>query len=135
MNLYLDTEFDGFGGKLLSMALVSSDGNQFYEVLDRPITDTWVRNNVLPKFDKSPISLCTFQIELQKFLSRWSHVTVIADWPEDIAHFCSALIIGPGTRITIPQLDFKLIPITSVSNIPHNALSDAIGIKSALEII
>ncbi len=36
MNLFLDCEFNGFGGELISMALVDEHGLFFYEVLECP---------------------------------------------------------------------------------------------------
>ncbi len=33
MRYYIDTEFNGTGGQLLSLALVREDGLSFYEVL------------------------------------------------------------------------------------------------------
>ena len=33
MNIYIDCEFNGFGGKLISMALCADDGREFYEVV------------------------------------------------------------------------------------------------------
>ena len=34
MRYYLDTEFNGFGGALLSLALVPDDGEEFYVTLE-----------------------------------------------------------------------------------------------------
>ena len=37
MRYFLDCEFDGFGGPLISLALVPEDGSEeFYAVLDTP---------------------------------------------------------------------------------------------------
>lgn len=53
-------------------------------------------------------------------------VQQIADWPEDVAHFCNFLITGPGTRIDTPPLTFEVRrDLDAVSKIPHNALEDA----------
>jgi len=130
-DLYLDTEFNGFGGPLLSMALVSKDGHEFYEVLEfSGDYDPWVAKHVVPKFMKSPVNCKTFQSNLENFLNSFSEINVIADWPEDIAHFCNALIIGPGSRMRLPkvvtfQIDFNLPNTALCSLVPHNALEDA----------
>ncbi len=34
MNIWIDCEFNEFGGDLISMALVADDGQEFYEVLE-----------------------------------------------------------------------------------------------------
>lgn len=130
MNLYIDTEFNGFGGELISMALVSECGKEFYEVLpcDNPVD--WVAENVMPILGKEPITLEWLQIRLQGWLHQFSTIHVIADWPEDIQHFCKALICGPGMRIDTPPLTMEVRrDLDSTSEIPHNALADARGIR------
>lgn len=125
MNLYLDCEFNEFGGDLISMALVAEDGQEFYEVLECPSPKPWVKENVIPVLYKEPISLNAFQMRLQFFLMQFPTIKVIADWPEDIAHFCNALITSPGFRIDTPPLDMAIYRIDTTSDLPHNALADA----------
>lgn len=48
MRYYLDTEFDGFGGPLLSLALVREDGASFYVVTSASAENEWVKANVEP---------------------------------------------------------------------------------------
>lgn len=36
MRIYVDCEFNGFGGELMSMALVAEDGREWYNVLPLP---------------------------------------------------------------------------------------------------
>jgi len=72
-----------------------------------------------------------FQYKLQAFLGRYTSVHVIADWPEDIKHFCDALITGPGMRLNTPPLTMTIMRFDSVSELPHNALADARGIMDA----
>lgn len=43
MRLYLDTEFNGFGGSLISAALVSTGGHEWYEVLPCSHPNAWVK--------------------------------------------------------------------------------------------
>jgi len=130
-DLFLDTEFNGFGGSLLSMALVSKEGHTFYEVLEfNGQYDPWVAKNVVPKFMKDPVSCKKFQEKLEEFLGNFTHVNIIADWPEDISHFCNCLIVAPGFRMRLPgtmtfEVDFYLNPTAICSKVPHNALEDA----------
>lgn len=128
MNLYLDCEFNEFKGDLISMALVAEDGQEFYEVLDCPNPGSWVKENVIPILGKEPVSMSVFQSKLQSFLMQFPMIKVIADWPEDIAHFCNALITGPGDRLDTPPLKMAVYRVDTVSDQPHNALADARGI-------
>ena len=59
MRYFLDTEYNGFGGALLSLALVPEDGSEeFYVTLacDTPI-DPWVERHVIPYLDMVPEGL------------------------------------------------------------------------------
>ncbi len=129
MIFYLDTEFNGFGGDLISMALVDDDGREFYINLgcEKPVD--WVRDNVIPVLNEPVTDKKQSQEKLFLFLKDYERIEIIADWPEDIAHFCRFLITGPGKRIQIPCFTFKLIPCDSESELPHNALSDARAIR------
>lgn len=141
-NFYIDTEFNGFCGRLISMAIVSEDlTSEFYEVLPENTYynpsagysyDPWVIDNVIPNLNKEPISVREFQSKLEAFLNENAEnnkIRIIADWPEDLTHFCKMLIVSPGRRLLVP--DFELVfdsSIEYVSAIPHNALEDARGI-------
>lgn len=60
-------------------------------------------------------------------------VHVVADRPDDIHHFCEALITGPGYRINTPPLSLEirrdLNDAAALSETPHNALSDARALR------
>lgn len=127
MNLYIDTEFNEFKGELISMALVAEDGAEFYEVLECKNPGAWVSINVMPILFKEPVSMDVFQMRLQAFLYRYDSIHIVADWPEDIQHFCSALITGPGLCLNYPPLTMECRRDLSSadSEVPHNALYDA----------
>ena len=126
MNIYIDCEYNGFYGSLISMALVTMDGQEFYEVLPCDCPDEWVAANVMPVLNKEEISYDLFQTKLQNFLMRCDTIHIIADWPEDISHFCNALLTGPGTRLITPRLTMEVRrDLHGDSKIPHNALEDA----------
>lgn len=130
MRLWIDTEFNEFRGELISMALVADDGREWYEALPCPNPGSWVAANVMPFIGKQPLAgPATLTASLHEFLAQFESVHIVADWPEDIAFFCSALIIGPGMRIDTPPLTFEIrrdLPNTAnISAIPHNALEDA----------
>ena len=125
--IYIDTEFNGFNGRLISMALVAEDGNEFYEVLECRNPVEWVQINVMPFLGKTAIDAPLFQSKLQKFLQQYKEIHLIADWPEDIKHFCSALITGPGLCLNHPPITMIIRQDLSSkdSKLPHNALHDA----------
>ena len=134
MKLFLDTEFNGFGVKLMSMALVPEDdriGSWYCELEMKDQLHPWVRENVVPHMILVPSTMAQFQASLSAYLLQFQQITIVADWPDDIRHFCESLITGPGERISIPTvIKFELdLSIKYESKVPHNALHDAIGIR------
>lgn len=130
MRLYIDTEFNGFNGQLISLALVAESGEEFYEVLECREPVAWVAAHVMPILQKEPIARHEFQTRLQQFLIQFmgcGGLMIIADWPDDIRYFCESLIVGPGVAISHPPLSFVLdLTLSSDSSqVPHNALHDA----------
>jgi len=128
MIIALDCEFNGFGGELISMALVASDGQEFYEVLACEHPVEWVTENVMPILGKYPVSLLEFQHKLEEFLCQYEQPVVVADWHEDIKYLCDSIIVGPGMRLNVPEMVFMVKNIEAPSEVPHNALEDARGI-------
>ena len=140
MRYYIDTEFNGTEGQLLSIALVRQDGAHFYEVLHaHELIVPWVTENVAPFFAQEPVSRLQAVKKLQKFLRKddGPHV-FIADWPEDIAHFNRMLLRDHGKRndpfryacllLHMPHFDTAL-----ASRVPHNALEDARALADHVE--
>jgi hypothetical protein len=140
---FLDCEYNGFGGALLSLALVPEDGGEeFYVVLacDDEI-DAWVERNVLPFLDMVPPGLVSPRLHHEQAamaLSAWlandREPEILADWPDDIAYFCRLLSVAPGRMVPVPPLDFRLLPLMNFSTaansaVPHNALHDARALR------
>ena len=142
MRYFLDTEFNGFGGALLSLALVPEDGMEFYATLTcaDPI-HPWVERNVMPFLDHVPVGLRCERMEREEAAHALSHYLVmdpepeiLADWPDDIAHFCSLLMTRPGDMVPVPPLRFRFVPLAGFSTagnsaVPHNALHDARALR------
>lgn len=143
MRYFLDCEFDGFGGPLLSLALVPDVGDEeFYAVLthERPLCN-WVERHVAPYFDSVPPALrrspqppATVARELSEWLAGLSEVEIIADWPDDIAYFCRLLSPAPAQMVPVPALTFRLLNLSGFSTarhsaVPHNALHDARSLR------
>lgn len=139
--LYLDCEYNGFGGELISIALVSEDyyydrsnRHLFYKVVGYDVRNIhpWVQKNVIPYLNVDPVPYAIAQVELFRFLEGYKHPHIICDWPEDLIHFNRMLLRGPGMRhgyhskITM-EVDGS---IEVQGEVPHNALSDAIAIMN-----
>lgn len=141
MRLFLDTEFNGFDGELISIALVSDDGREWYRIndmRDQP-DDPWVAEHVMPHLyacteplTRSHARYGNLAIDLKSFLFECRGAEIIADWPADFEHF-SSLLSSFGaqdgfkeafpcamTLINTPELH----PV-----VPHNALSDARALR------
>ena len=130
MNIYIDCEFNEFRGEMISMALVDEAGREFYEVLPCEKPGAWVAEHVMPILGRRPVQFRTFQRRLCQWLSAYDAIHVIADWPEDIKHFCESLIAGPGMRIDTPPLTMEVRrDLAAESELPHNALADARAIR------
>lgn len=130
MTLYLDTEFNGFNGELISMALVSSvSKDDFYEVLPLPAQlDPWVATHVTPKLRQRSIKPELFRARLHAYLGRHLGEPIYADWPEDHAHLLRQLCEPGGVSLQI-DLTLRLIQSGPLEpRIPHNALWDALAL-------
>ena len=139
MRIWIDTEFNSFQGDLISLGMIAEDGNYLYVVrkdIENMNIDPWVAEFVMPHLytapggeDVEPVSDMILRERLQRYLNRYEEVEIIADWPDDIRHLCGVLITKPGWMINLPTaFRFTLNrSLSGVSQIPHNALYDAIG--------
>lgn len=143
MRYFLDTEFNGFGGELISLALVPEDGDQeYYAVL--PLPDPlhpWVERNVIPYLgavppglDSGSCSRLDAAMGVATYLARDEDPLIVADWPDDIAYFCALLVIGHGEMVSVGNLRFEFVSspgfsTAAISKVPHNALHDARALR------
>lgn len=138
MKYFIDCEYNGFGGELLTLAIAGEDGRDLS--LSRPFKeinamdlDPWVETHVLPRIDAAPfqeMELTSFGPAIARYLRPDVRPLIVADWPEDIKHFCDALLTKPGEMAQLPILHFELIHKHAYSAklkgaVPHNALWDA----------
>jgi hypothetical protein len=130
MKIFIDGEWNSYGGDLISLALVPEIGEHFYEVLGCDNPDPWVAENVMTKLGKNQITMPEMQEKLEVYLSQFESVHIVADWPEDIMWFCKVLITGPGTRVNTPLLSLEVLRVDTVSMNPHNALADAGALRA-----
>lgn len=140
MKYYLDCEFDGMGGSLLSMAMVCEDGREMYYVNTMGLyaKDPWVAQNVLPIMDSDKATLVggidRLSGHIGEFLAGDANPEIIADWPDDFTYFCPAVLTGPGTMIDVPTLTLRVIRVDAYPTelegaVQHNALWDARALR------
>ncbi len=142
MRYFLDTEYNGWGGALLSLALVPDDGEELYVTLDwEDHLEEWVERHVVPYLDMVPDALVSPRLSradaarsVAHYLAGDNGPVIIADWPEDIALFNSLLLTGPGTMVEVPPLTFQFVALSGFSTaanskVPHNALHDARALR------
>ena len=144
MRYFLDCEFNGMGGDLISVALVADDRELYLATrfMSKPVP--WVSDNVIPivKCVGARPIMCSAEAigtAIMSFLFNDHDPIIVADWPDDIAYFCKALIVGPGQMVNIPSLKFELIrvdayPTTLAGAVQHNALWDARALRHKLMV-
>ena len=137
MRYYLDVEFNGFGGPLISLALAPEDPDAapFYEALPCSKPNAWVIEHVIPVLRTQPISRPEMVAKLAAYLTEDAEPVVISDWPEDIAHLALLMVTGPGWRMNSPRLDIELLDLplfdsAALSEVPHNAYHDAMALRA-----
>jgi hypothetical protein len=136
---FIDAEFNGFGGDLVSLALVPDDDGlpPFYAAIACAEPTEWVAEHVLPVLDTKPLTRVELAQRFADYLIDDEDPLLIADWPEDIAHAARLLIIGPGRMSPVRSLRFELVDPLIVgpmpeSEVPHNAYSDALALRAAV---
>lgn len=142
MLYFLDTEFNGFGGELISLALVSEAGKELYLATHCPAPAEWVKENVMPILRcEGAEPHCTdvgqFGRIIARFLAGDRNAAIVADWPDDISYFCKALITAPGEMVAIPQIQFQMLRVDAYPTdlpgaVQHNALWDARALRATL---
>jgi hypothetical protein len=122
----IDCEFNGFGGELISMAVVIDGGPEFYHVKAIPENvDPWVRENVIPYLMKASCGPDFFKAALHFFLRNNAPLKIIADWPTDIAHLMQEMLGKTHDESISVEMELSIKNLNYQSRIPHNALEDA----------
>lgn len=126
---WLDTEFNEFGGELISVGIVCEDGREFYVNLGCESPRPWVAQHVMPQIAGEPVvSPQEARARLAAFLGH-NDALVYADWPCDLRHFCDLLITGPGMRFATGRICMELIDPDYRT--VHHALKDARLLRAA----
>jgi hypothetical protein len=142
MRYFLDTEFNGFGGCLISLGLAAEEGDQDYYVVV-PMTEEprpWVAEHVIPYLSSVPkmlynqLDAIAAAHDIAAYLRTDPEPEIVADWPEDIALFCRLLLTGDGEIVDVTNVRFHFIRTPGFSTarnskVPHNALHDARALR------
>jgi hypothetical protein len=147
MKYYIDCEFDGHNGPLLSMALVAENGDNIHIQIDAAAKDDWVVANVLPVMKKhealrdvSCLHIYDLGGEIRCFIARDKVPVIVADSPVDIARFCHALSTGASgewASADYPLMTFEVhnvdcYPTDLPGAVQHNAWWDAKALQHRL---
>lgn len=139
MRYFLDVEYNGFGGDLISLALVPEEESAapFYEALACDTPTPWVAEHVLPMLRTVPITRALMAARFADYLGDDEDPVLIADWPEDISHAAMLMVVAPGKRLPLDRITFRMIdPIgfdaAALSEVPHNAYHDARALRAYL---
>lgn len=146
MKYYVDCEFDGHNGPLLSIALVPETGISIHIETDAVATDPWVLANVVPLMSRQNATDCvkvgTNMVgpAIRYFIGVDKEPVIVADSPVDISRFCQALMTdeqgeyAPNTwdRLSFEVHDVDCYPTTLLGAVQHNAWWDAMALREKL---
>jgi len=143
---YIDCEFDGHDGPLLSLAMVREDGYSIHIRADVEPMDLWVRQNVLPIMDSHDASESATVYHdrvgevIKGFIGECECPLIIADSPVDIGRFCRALSTGHDGQWASADYPVMCFSVHNVDCYPtdlpgavqHNAWWDAMALRHKL---
>lgn len=146
MRYFVDCEFDGHDGALLSIALVTDGRDSIHIRVAANAKDPWVIDNVVPLLDchRAPKSAYVAPNDvggtLRAFIGDDDCPTIIADSPVDIGRFCRAISTGPHggwVSADYPQMRFEVhnvdcYPTSLEGAVQHNAWWDAMALRARL---
>ena len=146
---YIDCEFDGHNGPLLSFAVVKECGDGIHIIVtDGPVEcSPWVAANVVPLMDSHDapksafVATDEFGVVFRAFIGDCQNPVIIADSPVDIARFCRALSTGADGQwasTDYPRMTFEVhnvdcYPTDLPGAVQHNAWWDAMALRAKLE--
>jgi hypothetical protein len=146
MRYFVDCEFDGHNGPLLSIALVCENGRSIHIETTAIAHDPWVVTNVVPLMSDNKATTHPLvqpnQVgpQLRQFIGEDDVPVIVADSPVDIARFCQALMTGPDggyepntwERLSFEVHDIDCYPTPLPGAVQHNAWWDAMALRERL---
>jgi len=148
MRYYLDTEYDGHNGPLISVALISADKSKdIYIICKRYAKDPWVVDKVIPVLYNHDSSKCvetltdSVGVFLRDFLLFDDDITIISDSMTDIGYFTKAYSTdgdgnykeNPKKKMIFIVENIESFPTEVEGAVPHNAWWDALVLLTKLE--
>lgn len=142
LRYYIDCEFDGHNGPLLSLAMVREDGGSIHIQTKVAPMDIWVQRHVYPLMEQhhARLSAKVYHDEvgevIRHFIGGDPQPKIIADSPVDIARFCRAISTGPNggwqsadyERMTFIVENVDCYPTDLPGAVQHNAWWDAMAL-------
>ena len=143
---YIDCEFDGHNGPLLSMALVPSEGSSIHINVLTNALDPWVIANVEPFIDSheaetiARVPMYMVGEEIVKFIGNDRNPVIVCDSPQDARYFSQSLTTAsdggyapfPFDNLTIDIYSVDCYPTTLPGAVQHNAWWDAMALRAKL---
>lgn len=140
---YIDCEFDGHGGPLLSIALVEEGGRGVHIEADVQAHDPWVLENVVPLMDRHDATDCTRVAPhevggmIRWFIGDCRRPVIICDSPQDVRYFCVAITTasdGGYASFPLEGMTFEVhgidpYPTALEGAVQHNAWWDAMALR------
>lgn len=149
MRYYIDCEFDGHNGPLLSIALVGEDMRSIHIRVqhDEPIQNEWVSGNVIPIINCHEARMSQYVPvdevgpSIRHFLLGDDYPHIIADSPVDIFRFCKAISTGANgewescryERMDFTVFNIDAYPCRLAGAVRHNAWWDALALKTKID--
>lgn len=146
MKYYVDCEFDGHHGPLLSMAIVAEDGDSIHIRTRNFATNPWVIENVMPLMEahraQKSVQVAEYEVGriIRNFIPETITPTIVADSPVDIVRFCDALSTNPEGEWASAEYPYIRCEVHNVDCYPtdlpeavqHNAWWDAMALRKRL---
>ncbi len=142
--IFLDCEFNGFGGPLISLALAPRDRaiQPLYVVVEHGPVGDWAKQNIIPVLGDVPHVSREFAArQVAQYLRHWfTDPVIVADWPEDFINLLGLFLIRPGIMVAVPDFTMEYCSLAGFttaqhSKVPHNALEDAISLRDYYETL
>lgn len=136
MRYFVDAEFNGYGGELISLAAVpeTNGSPHFYQAIGCQKPILWVRTHIIPVLQVAPRSKGEVAHNFAHYLEPDPAPVLISDCPESLAHAVLMLTDGRGGRLLQARVRTELLPASDFSAVahsetPYNAYRDAIALK------
>lgn len=136
MRYFVDAEFNGHGGELISLAAVPEPSGPpyFYQAIgcQRPVL--WARINLIPVLQVAPRSRGEVSHLFADYLQSDPAPVLVSDCPESLAHATLLLSDHRGGRLLRSRVRFELLGETDFSasahsETPNNAYRDALALR------